>query len=58
MSDPGKAVQDFARQIRELYQDRDLLDSLSGNCREASEALSWEGKALRVTETYQKLAGR
>ena len=58
LSDPGQAVQDFAGHIRQLYRDRDLLDSLSGNCRESCKELSWAEKARRVTEIYQKLAGR
>ena len=58
LSDPGQAVQDFAGHIRQLCRDRDLLDSLSGNCREACKELSWAEKARRVTEIYQKLAGR
>lgn len=53
LTNPKDCVSDFAAQIRKLYDNRDLLQQMSGACDRKQIELSWDNKALRMMEAYQ-----
>ena len=52
---PKTAVKEFAETIEDLYHNRDKLVIMSNNCRDRSEELSWEAKAIKMVELYKGL---
>lgn len=52
--DKEMAINDFAKAIETLYNDRDRLISMSKNCAHRQKELSWESKAKMMVDLYQK----
>lgn len=58
LSDPEKSVEDFARILNHLYDNRSVLEEMSENCTIRRVELSWENKALAVLDIYKEVLGR
>lgn len=54
LTTPEQSAIDFAKEIRKLYYDKELLYEMSLNCREALKELLWEEKAKRVVTLYEE----
>lgn len=55
LSIPQNAIIDFAREITELYNHRNLLDTMSNNCSKKQQELSWDNKAKQMVELYSSI---
>lgn len=53
--DKEMAINDFAKAIETLYNDRDRLISMSKNCAHRQKELSWESKAKQMVDIYNKV---
>ena len=53
LTDPERAVEDFAAVIDDLYHHRETLAELSRNCLQRREELSWERKMEKVLTYYR-----
>ena len=53
---PKQAVRDFVTVINYLYHHREVLPSMSANCKSKRQELSWDNKMTRLMSFYQKLA--
>lgn len=58
LSQPSQSAHDFARILNELEVNRALLKQLSENCRQRQMELSWEVKARKVVEEYERIVGK
>lgn len=58
LSNPEQSVKDFAREIKELYANKQSLFEMSNNCKEALKELLWENKARQVYNMYQQILER
>lgn len=58
LSHPSQSAHDFARILNELEGDRVLLKHLSENCKQRQMELSWEVKARKVVEEYERIVGK
>lgn len=58
LSDPEKSVENFARILNHLYDNRSVLEEMSENCSIRRVELSWENKALAVLDIYKEVLGR
>lgn len=54
---PSRAVKDFSGVIRDLYDHREPLLSMSQCCHEVQELYNWDAKIRRVLEIYYSLSG-
>lgn len=57
LTNPKKSVEDFAKVIATLYDDRKKLESLSENCTARSKELSWDNKAIMMVQIYKDVLG-
>ena len=55
LSNPAQSAADFAKQLNDLEQDRNMLKQLSENCKQRQTELSWEEKAKTMVEWYEKV---
>lgn len=55
LTTPQQAINDFAYHIRMLYNDKELLYTMSLNCRKVLKTLLWEEKILKLIEIYKKI---
>lgn len=55
LSDPNKSVQDFAKELLNLYKNRTLLDDISTRILEKRFSLTWESKAHRLSSLYKSI---
>ena len=55
LSHPSQSAHDFARILNELEGNRVLLKQLSENCKQRQMELSWEVKARKVVEEYERI---
>lgn len=55
LSNPEQSVQDFACAIRKLYNDRELLSTLSDNCKERVKEFEWDYKAQMMVDIYKSI---
>lgn len=55
LTNPKQSVKDFAEKIEYLYSHRDVLKRMSDNCAERSVELSWDRKARKMVELYNKI---
>ena len=55
MTKPDQSVLEFAEQIKNLYSNKELLYSMSLNCKEALKQLLWEEKAKSLFKIYKQL---
>lgn len=55
LSKPMQSVHDFAKVLRDLERNRDLLKQMSENCKQRQVELSWEEKAKTMVEWYEKI---
>lgn len=58
LSHPSQSAHDFARILNELESERSLLKQLSENCKQRQMELSWEVKARKVVEEYERIIGK
>lgn len=58
LSHPSQSAHDFARILNELEGNRSLLKHLSENCKQRQMELSWEVKARKVVEEYERIIGK
>lgn len=54
LTNPNQSVKDFAKAIDRLYNYRSLLSTLSANCHKRALELSWERKAEKMVELYNR----
>ena len=54
MIDKKHAVSDFANAIRNLYNNRNMLNQMSINCNQRQKELSWDSKAQVMLKLYEK----
>ncbi|MDE6137725.1 MAG: glycosyltransferase family 4 protein [Muribaculaceae bacterium] len=52
LSDPNKSVQDFAIELRKVYENRNLLNEISSNIIAQRESLTWDSKAKKTIRLY------
>ena len=55
LSNPAQSAADFAQQLNDLEQDRNMLKQLSENCKQRQTELSWKEKARTMVEWYEKV---
>ena len=55
LSNPEQSVKDFAEKIDYLYHHRDVLKTMSDNCKLRAEELSWENKAKQMVALYDNV---
>lgn len=53
LSKPRQSVCDFAKQLEYLYSHRDVLQTMSDNCRQRQIELSWDKKAEEMVRLYE-----
>ena len=58
LSHPSQSAHDFARILNELESERSLLKHLSENCKQRQMELSWEVKARKIVEEYERIVGK
>lgn len=58
LSHPSQSAHDFARILNKLEGNRSLLRQLSENCKQRQMDLSWEVKARKVVEEYERIIGK
>ncbi len=56
LSTPMQSVHDFAKVLKELEQNRDLLKQMSENCKQRQHELSWDEKAKVMVGWYEKVS--
>ncbi|WP_455674293.1 glycosyltransferase family 4 protein [Phocaeicola sp.] len=54
LKNPKQSVCDFAEKIDYLYYHKDMLQTLSMNCKDRQKELSWDSKALQMVELYER----
>ena len=52
---PQQAVKDFVAAIDYLYHHRELLPSMSANCKSKRHELSWDSKMTKLMAIYQEI---
>lgn len=55
LSNPKQSVKDFANKLEYLYNHRDVLQTMSDNCRQRQIELSWDKKAEEMVRLYEQL---
>ena len=55
LSTPMQSVHEFARVLKELERNRDLLKRMSESCKQRQLELSWEEKAKTMVKWYEKI---
>lgn len=55
LSTPMQSVHEFARVLKELERNRDLLKQMSENCKQRQLELSWEEKAKTMVKWCEKM---
>ena len=55
LSKPMQSVHDFAKVLKDLEKNRDLLKQMSENCKQRQLELSWGKKAMTMVEWYEKI---
>ena len=53
-----QSKKEFVHVIRDLYQNRSIVQELSDNCNRKKESLSWENKIKKYLEIYEKVSRR
>lgn len=55
LSDPDRSVTIFARELLKLYNDRDLLNTISESIIANRESLTWDAKAEKTVAIYNSI---
>lgn len=55
LTNPRQSVRDFAEKIEYLYHHREVLQTMSENCKKRAEELSWENKARKMVSLYEQV---
>lgn len=55
LTNPKQSVNDFANKLEYLYNHRDVLQTMSDNCRQRQFELSWDKKAEEMVRLYKQL---
>lgn len=58
LSHPSQSAHDFARILNKLEGNRSLLRQLSENCKQRQMEFSWEVKARKIVEEYERIVGK
>ena len=56
LSNPMQSVHDFAKVLKNLERNRNLLKQMSENCKQRQLELSWDEKAKAMLKWYEKIA--
>ena len=56
LTNPKQSVKDFAEKIAYLDVHRDVLETMSENCKRRAEELSWDNKAKQMLKLYEEVA--
>ena len=54
LSNPKQSINDFAKVLNELENDRNLLKEMAKNCKKRQQELSWNRKAQQMIELYKQ----
>lgn len=54
ISNPDKSVSDFAQQIKKIYSDRSILNNFTNKIITHRDSLTWDSKARKTIELYEK----
>lgn len=54
LSNPKDSVEQMAKVIRALYNDKEKLRKMSNNCIEASQSMSWDNKIKQMIDIYKQ----
>ncbi len=55
LSNPNQSVKDFSEKINFIYNNRNILSSLSNGCEKRQQELSWENKAQQLINKYKSI---
>lgn len=58
ISNPEKSVNDFTEKINYLYQNKEIIQQLSNNCKQRQQELSWDNKAKQMFDIYVEATKR
>lgn len=55
LSNPEQSIKEFAHYLNHFYQNRNELYTMSANCQQKSNDLSWENKGIKIMNIYKHL---
>jgi glycosyltransferase involved in cell wall biosynthesis len=55
LENPNKSIMNFAKEIENLYLNRNLLEKMSKNCKSKSVDLSWYSKGNQMIDFYKSI---
>ena len=55
LSNPEQSIKEFAHYLNHFYQNRNELYTMSANCQQKSNDLSWENKGFKIMNIYKHL---
>lgn len=55
ISNPGKSIEDFARQLSNIYEDKRILSDISKWIDSHRDSLTWDSKARKIINIYKSL---
>ncbi len=58
LTSPLQSIQDFAKVLNDLENDRNLLKQMSENCKQRQLELSWDEKAKTMLKWYEKIVDK
>ena len=54
LSEPEESAEKFADKLNYLYENKDVLNKFSENCKQRQRELSWDNKAKQMLDLYHK----
>lgn len=58
ISNPDQAVADFAKEIKRIYDDREILNRISDQIVAKRDCLTWDSKAVKTIQLYHNCINR
>lgn len=58
ISNPDQAVADFAKEIKRIYDDREILNRISDQIVAKRDCLTWDSKAVKTVQLYHNCINR
>ena len=55
LSDPNTSANNFAKELNDLENNRQVLKEMSTSCKDKQVELSWDQKAIKVEQIYRTL---
>jgi glycosyltransferase involved in cell wall biosynthesis len=55
LSNPEQSIKEFAHYLNHFYHKRIELNTMSANCQQKSNDLSWENKGIKIMNIYKHL---